>query len=282
MATTATFTLTETLILSAGWLIMLPLLVYVVLAWKKTPANQFLKAWWNSTAIVFAHNRTGEGFFEAATRVEQGFLDTPTLGHILMTESSQVYDRDSKLPVYTSFTEFASTIPSEYPAIRQQLQERGFRITDFSDYERIIKVANKEHPDKENTSLSDKRQKQLLADMLGEDVDDKETVVKDLLENGIEIPEDKTYKLHELADMFPYNIHPSMLEAKIENEVSRRIDDEGTDWQTIGGWATVILAICIGGAVAYEMTQGQPSNLTCEVVRTGVENATTTAGNLTV
>jgi len=265
----AVFTLGEALILGAGWLIALFTGIYSVFVSVKTPANTFLRAWWNGTAVVFAHDRSGEGFFEAATKMEKGFIDSPRLGHIMLTEGSHVNDAKSKLPVFTAFTEYATSIPVDYPAVLQELRETGFALTKWKDYKEFLDAAQAEDRD-------------ALRDLLAEDVDDEEQAVSSALE-GVTVSNEKTYKASQLADMFPNNIHPSMLEAKIENEVQRRIDNDGTDWTTIGGWATVILAICIGGAVAYEMSQGSPGQVTCEVVERGVRNATEAASsNITV
>jgi len=266
----ATFTLTETIILGMGWIIALFTGVYALFIYIKTPANAFLKAWARGTAVLFGHNRSGEGFFEAATRFEQGFLDSEKSGHVAVVEGSQIYESKSKLPVYTHFTEYASTIPADYPSVKQELQRQGFIINDWDDYKDIFKAA-------------EKQDKNALVDHVDEDIDDPGSVVRRVLDKGVTVAADKTYKLHELADMFPNNLHPSMIEAKIENEVQRRVDDDDTNWAKIGGYASIILAICIGGAVAYEMSTGQASQLTCEVVRTGVRNATNNASaNLTV
>lgn len=248
--------------LGFGWIFMLILGVLTLGIFYFTPAWVFLKASIFRKAVVFLKQKSGLGRFVVGNMSSYGTIFIKGYGGIIQTEESKTFDRKSKVPFFTAFSEFAATLPNHYEPILNEMKKAGFKIKDFRDYSNLIRLSN------------DKKYADEWIEKLDEDkVAEGKAIIAKLKSLKIQIKPLATYGVSELSKMFPYNYSPVYIDSLITEEVNKQIKRYGLQsqrWIMIG---IAVMVMFIGAAIAWKMVQnGQnPTPTVVRVVETGVQ-----------
>lgn len=101
-------------------------------------------------------------------------------------------------------------------------------------------------------------------------------------DNEIAIMPIETIRIHDLANMFPFNITPALIESKIQHVIAAKMKIGN---KLTPQWAFLIIALMIGGVIAGYMAWHFFGQNTPEVIvrlGPGLERITSTvSGNLT-
>ncbi len=167
-----------------------------------TPAMIFLKAKLKKAVLIYSVNRGGVGQFLVGTGKFQGIADVAKIGPFIITENSHTLEKKSKTPMYFAFGEFAATLPLNFAQLVQRLRKRGYKITNISD---LSQLAGMKFDNDKKTWTMD------------EDATDQQKQITKELE--IDIRPYQTIKIHDLANMFPFNITPALIESKTQHMI---------------------------------------------------------------
>ena len=141
-----------------------------------------------------------------------GAASIPKVGLFHLTENSHTLESGSKIPIYFAFRDLAATLLPEYPAIIQEIRENGFLVNNLEDINAYIM--------------------KIKAGMISN--------------YPIQVKAFKTYKFHDLANMFPNNLDPTFIDSTVQCEVAKF-----TKLMKMGPVAlTTIVVVIIVGAVA--------------------------------
>ena len=178
----------------------------------KTPAITFLKAAMTKLPLMYIIGKDGLGHF----RTFKSVGNTAKVGKdglYNLTENSHTLEMSSKLPLFIAFRDLAATMVPEYPAIIQELREQGVVINNVEDINLYIHKI-------------------------------KQGVNEDL---PINVKSYKTYKFHDLENMFPNNLDPTFIDATVQSEVAKHLKMVKNGPMMLGG--VVILMIVAALAV---------------------------------
>lgn len=259
-------------LLGLGWIFFLILTILAVIALKMTPTWTFLKASLGKKALVFVKDRAGYSDFKSADITDYGVINVDGIGTVSIEEGSKCIDKKSKIPIIRMFSEFGVSLPDHFEAAVQEIREIGFNITDFKDYDHIIRLASDElYRDKFLQSIENESERKALTKKL-----------KHLSEIQIKVKPYKSYNINDLSRLFPYNISPVYIDAMVTEETSRRMKKAGLkkDIMLIG--AICLGGIMVAGALAWKMVKSGDCHCACEVIRTGVEIVRATNSSLVV
>ena len=258
----------------SGWILFIPIFVLLIIYIKFTPANVFLRAWWGKKDIFHCAGKNQIGEFRLGKTTEPGWADVSG-EPVNMTENSALLDKKSKTRIFFMFDEFAFTIPRDFAGIIQELREKGFVLNTFKDYDKMIKlVSDEKYINNYLETIEDEKEKENISETLYK----LKEMVKDY---NVELKTNKTYRLHDLGHMFPNNITPSNVRAKIINTEARlrkKLSMYSDSLKWIGVIAIAIFIISIG-AVFLMKAVGDPNcpAVVCEFARTGIETITNNA-----
>lgn len=202
-------------------------LIFIIFIFWRTPAMTFLKAWFTGKPVSYITNRSQRGKFITSKNKYEGMIDIRGLGPVMVTENSHTIETTSGRPLYFIFGEFAATIPLWFAAVITNLKKR------FSK-------------DKEKLSNSED-----LGHKIGLKYDNKTnkwTREKPKTKNeDIKIKSFQTFKLHDLANMFPFNVTPAMIESRIVHAIAAK----QKFWNTLNPQTMfLIIALLMGGVLA--------------------------------
>jgi len=187
-------------------------LVIVFIVWK-TPAMVFLKASMTKSPLMYIIGKDRMGYFKSFKSVN-GSAKLGKDGLYNLTENSHTLEAGSKTPLYFSFRDLGATLLPEYPAIVQELREQGIVINNVEDINKYIKQIK-----------------------LG--------ITDDL---PINVQPYKTYKFHDLENMFPNNLDPTFIDATVQSEVSRNLKMMKNAPMMMGG---LFILIFVGALAIY-------------------------------
>lgn len=155
-------------------------ILFFMLVAIKTPAFTFLKAWIKRVPIMLLFGK--EQIFKIIA-VKKSDIDSimTKQGIYFKTQDSCLLEEKTKTPTFFSFSRVGATMPPTFPAIIQNIKEKGQNLHNFEDFKKVI------------------------------------------LDNNIEIDIQpfKTLRMHDVANMFPFNVDPAFVEEKISNEVKK-------------------------------------------------------------
>ncbi|MCH8003903.1 MAG: hypothetical protein IH934_04715 [Nanoarchaeota archaeon] len=243
------------------------LLVILILMGFMTPALIFLKAKFKrGSSLVYVVNRGQQGQFFIANSKHQGIADVKGEGPYIITENSHTIEKKSKLPFYFAFGEFASTLPLEFIALVQKLKETDEKfstIDDLGKYARMKFNEDKKVWEKVNEDKMTEKQKELI----------KITEVA--------IKPYKTLKLHDMANMFPYNITPALIESKTQHLIGLKMHMfNKLNMQYVIMFIMILMGATLAAVIAFKFLKtGDVVTATTET-RTIIERVVT-VGNLT-
>jgi len=255
------------------------MIIFLFLVFQFTPAGTFFYAWFMRKPLALVMFRTGMASFLTGSPEVAGSMEVNKIGFAHLTEGSTVRENKSKLPMFLMFAEYGLTIPLWYAPILQEIREHpavkkaGYVVSRFSDYVTLLKCS----ADRNLRLMYCKR------------VKDKEKA-KNLwrmfsaLQNySFKVRPFKTYKVHELAQMFPNNISPVYVDQKVQSTVFRRIkmlQKRMLNNQLIIYSAIAVLIIVIAGVIAYRYLKAGDPTVVVQTVDAGVQ-ALKNTGNLT-
>jgi hypothetical protein len=152
----------------------------------KTPAMTFLMANIFKKPVMYIMGKDHLAMFKTFSP-KNGAAIIRGIGVFHLTENSHTLEYKTKTPIYLAFRDLAATLLPEYPAIIQEAREKGVVLNTLDDVTEIIyKIKN----------------------ALYKPFD---VVVKPF----------KTYKFHDLQNMFPYNLDPTFIDATVQCEVTK-------------------------------------------------------------
>lgn len=192
--------------------IALETLMIVFIFWK-TPAMTFLKASMFKQPLMYVIGKDHLGFFRTF-KPQSGTAYIKGIGLFNLTENSHTLEGGSKIPLYFAFRDLAATLTPDYPAIIQEIREQGFLVNNLEDIEDyIMKI-------RAGTLANPK----------------------------IEIKPYKTYKFHDLANMFPFNLDPTFIDSTVQCEVAKFIKTMKFGQLAIG---TIVVMIIVGAIAIF-------------------------------
>ena len=263
--------LLEVLIMLAGWPITIFLLTMLILVSKFTPAMKYLKAWWSKLPLYRVFYRDTLSELKVGKVIEPGTAELDD-GVAFNTEDSQVMDKKSKVPVYHMFAENAFTTSKTYGPIVQELREKGYTISTYKDYQHLVALATDEsYRTEQSKSFDTAEEKQTFNNM-----------IQELQELEINIMPYKTYKMHDLASMFPANISPLFVKSKVTNaeiRARKKAMDKETTLKFLLVGAIAFFIIAIAAIMLLKFVKG-PScqcpevKTVCQVGQTALKNIT--------
>jgi len=213
----------------------------------KTPAMIFLKASISKSPLMYIIGKDRMGYFKTF-KSESGAAKLGKDGLYHLTESSHTLEAGSKIPIYFAFRDLAATLLPEYPAIIQEIRETGLvinNIEDVNDYIKKIKLG------------------------LAEDL-------------PVQIHAYKTYKFHDLENMFPNNLDPTFIDATVQCEISKGLKLMKQMPTIIGGVVVLVMVSAIAVFIVQKAFKGQISIEECQAMIGSVKAAanvvTTAAG----
>lgn len=201
-------------------------LIVIIILWR-TPAMVFLKAWLTGKPVIYITNRSQQGKFITSKNKYEGMADIRGLGPVMISENSHTIERTSGRPLYFIFAEFAATVPLWFAAIITDLKKKFNKDKD--------KLTNSED----------------LGEKIGLKYDvnsGKWVTQKPKTKNeNINIKAFQTFKLHDLANMFPFNVTPAMIESRIVHAIAAK----QKFWNALNPQAMfLIIALLIAGTLA--------------------------------
>jgi len=261
MALEISISLTWAIIAFCGWLFFIILLVLYIFIMVKTPAWTFFIANLSGKPIIRAITPTGSGTFRRVKKIDAGCGDIPE-GTFKLMENSYTRDTKSKVPIFDAFTTHGTTVNKQFAAIVEELRLKGFVINNFKQYEQLVGIAsNKEDGDKYINSFTKEEEKERAIKLVETLRDPK---------FRIDIKTFKSYRMHELSNMFPFNLSPTFIREKAIAYNQRVVAKMGQkkDWMVLG---VVAMIVIIGAALAYKFISGGDCNCVCQAARVGVE-----------
>lgn len=247
------------------------LLILIFVFWK-TPALEFIIAIITGKSVAYGTNRSQQGKFHTAKLSSEGLLDIRKVGSIGVSENSHTIERTSGRPLYFFFGEFASTLPGwwVYTVNRLKLffSRKKEKINNIEDL--AYQIGLKFNPETDSWDAFKKPITQA-----GHYARDEEGQI-------IEIPirPYNTIKMHDLANMFPFNITPSLIESKIVHKVAAKqkfLNALNTQFIIAAGIFLIIAVVA--GYMAYKFFGGGAPEV--HVVVDPVGNVLRTSTNLT-
>lgn len=210
------------------------LLIFIV--WK-TPALTFLKASLLKKSLIYIVGKDRLGQFKTFTK-SSGAAKVGKEGLYHLTENSHTLEAGSKTPIYFAFRDLAATLLPEYPAIIQELREQGLVINNLEDVDYYIK-----------------RIKNHSIDQI-----------------PVKVHAYKTYKLHDLENMFPNNLDPTFVDATVQCEVSQSLKMTKNTPMILGGIAVLLVVAAVAVYILNMSFGGQIPIAECQDMVKAIED----------
>lgn len=212
-------------------------LVLILILWK-TPAMTFLGASLFKKPVMYIIGKDRMGYFKTF-KSKNGAARLGKDGLYNLTESSHTLEAGSKIPIYFAFRDLAATLLPEYPAIIQEIREQGIvinNIEDVLDYVQKIKSGIKE----------------------------------DL---PVQIHAYKTYKFHDLENMFPNNIDPTFIDSTVQCEIAKGLKMMKMAPTVIGGVIVLVMVSAVAVFILQKAFKGSISIEECQAMIGSVKSA---------
>jgi len=212
-------------------------IILILILWK-TPAMIFLKASVMKLPMMYIIGKDRMGYFKTF-KSQNGAAKLGKDGLYHLTESSHTLEAGSKIPIYFAFRDLAATLLPEYPAIIQEIREKGVVINNIEDvltYMKQIKLGMKE----------------------------------DL---PITLHAYKTYKFHDLENMFPNNLDPTFIDATVQCEISKGLKMMKMAPTIIGGAVVLVMVGAVAVFIVQKAFKGNISVEECQAMIGSVKAA---------
>lgn len=158
--------------------------IIIYLVFFRTPAGTFLKAALAKQSIMYIIGKDRVGEFKAF-KPKNGSAEISGHGIFGLSENSNTLELGAKIPIYFAFRDTGATMPAIYPAIIQEMRKRpGIILNTIDDLQNLLNKI-------------------------------KQGKLKPL---PVEIKPFLTFPVHELENMFPFNIDPSYIESLVQSK----------------------------------------------------------------
>lgn len=205
-------------------------LLIVFMVWK-TPVLTFLKAAIVKKPLMYIIGKDRMGTFKQFES-KSGAARIKNEGLFHLTENSHTLESGSKVPIYFAFRDIAATLLPEYPAIIQELREKGLVINNIEDIERyIVKI--------------------------------KDGMQEDL---PVKVNAFKTYKFHDLENMFPFNLDPTFIDATVQSEITKGLKLMKMAPAIMGGIISLILVSAVAVIIIQKAFKGTMDPGDCQAM----------------
>lgn len=195
-------------------------LFLVFIIWK-TPALTFLKAALTKSPLMYIIGKDRMAIFKSfKSQNGSGKLGKDGLFHL--TDNSHTLEANSKIPIYLAFRDLSATLLPEYPAIIQELREQGVVINNVEDINKYLAQI-------------------------------KAGVMPDL---PVSVQAYKSYKFHELENMFPNNLDPTFIDATVQSEVAQHLKMMKNAPMMMGGFIILLMVGAIAVFIINRSFQG--------------------------
>jgi hypothetical protein len=209
----------------------------------KTPAMTFLAANFLRRPIMYIMGKDHLGVFRHF-RPQGGSASIPGVGVFKLTENSHTLEYKTKTPIYLSFRDLSATQLPEFPAIIQEVREKGVIINNIDDIERLIYQI-------------------------------KTNITKPF---NVQIQSFKTYRFHDLENMFPFNLDPSFIDATVQCEISKGLK-QVKNMPMIT--TSVIIMVMVAAVAIFIIRMGFTDTIAASECTNMVNAAKCTLSNLT-
>jgi len=196
-------------------------LILIFICWK-TPALTFLKASLLKCPVMYIIGKDHMGSFRTF-KPQHGAGYIRNVGLFHLTENSHTLESGAKIPIYFAFQDLAATLLPEYPAIIQEIREEGFKVTTLDDVSGYLNQIKKGM----RSSFP------------------------------IKVKPFKTYKFHDLANMFPYNLDPTFIDSTVQCEVSKFTKIMKMGPMAMMGIVTLLIVAAIAVFIIQRAFKGQ-------------------------
>jgi hypothetical protein len=175
---------------------------------------------------------------------QNGAATVPGVGVFKLTENSHTLEYKTKTPIYLAFRDLSATLLPEFPAIIQEVREKGIIINNINDIEHII------------VSIKNRIRKPF----------------------DVQIESFKTYRFHDLENMFPFNLDPSFIDATVQCEISKGLKQiKNMPMIT----STVIILIVVAAVAIFIIRMGFRDTMSTSECTNMVNAAKCTLSNVT-
>lgn len=205
-------------------------LILFFIMWK-TPALSFLKASVFKIPLMYIIGKDHMGFFKTF-RPKNGAANIKGMGLFHLTENSHTLEAGAKIPIYFAFRDLAATLLPEYPAIIQEIREKGFLVNNLDDVKMYIKKI------REGT----------------------------LANYPIHVMPYKSYRFHDLANMFPFNLDPTFIDSTVQCEVSKFTKMMKMGPIAIGTVVVVVMVIALAIFIIQRAYKGSIGIAECKTL----------------
>lgn len=242
------------------------LLLILFLTAFMTPALIFLKAKLTKADIIYSVNRGQGGRFLIAQTKFQGIADVKGVGPFIISENSHTVEKKSKMQMYFAFGEFAATLPIEFAQVVQYLRDTKHKINHIEDLADIIGM---------KFDIVKKTWDKIPEDKLTEDQKKK------IDELEVEITPYKTIKIHEMANMFPFNITPALVESKTQHMIALKMSmfNKMTP-QLVMMFIMILMGSTLAAVIAFKFLQSGDVSSAPTIIERVVQTVPV-VGNLT-
>ena len=249
-------------------MLIVSVILHLAIAWK-TPAWTFLKGSMKRLPLIWIITKSGQGFFRLGQNALKGSAEVKGFGLVNLTERSQVREEKTGSPVYKVFAENSSSIPDYYDTVVEILREKhNIIVNTFSDYKRLVDLATKEEYAQEQLDLlKDEKKKAKLQALI-----DKLKNIK------LEIKPYQSYTMHNLNNMFPFNIDPSFIESEQQRKINNEIKRQRFTHKVLPYIGVLVILAGIGFYIILtalankNMCNPETIKAICSVARPAVEN----------
>jgi hypothetical protein len=185
----------------------------IMFTFFKTPAATFLMASMMKKPVIYIIGKDRLGTFKSFTAAN-GAAKVKGEGLFALTQNSHTLESGSKTAIYFAFRDQAATLLPEYPAIIQELREKGIVLNHVEDIKDYL----------------DKIKKGVKTDL------------------PVSVRAYKTYRFHDLENMFPFNLDPTFIDATVQCEISKGLKLLKVGPTVMGG---IIILLMVGAIAIY-------------------------------
>jgi hypothetical protein len=210
-------------------LIAIESLILIFVLWK-TPAMTFLSAVMFKKPLMYIIGKDHMGRFKTF-KDSSGSAKIGKDGIFNITENSHTLEAGSKIPIYFAFRDLAATLLPEYPAIVQEIREKGYKISNVEDIKDLI--------------IKSKQGMQL---------------------SPVTVKAYKTYSFHDLENMFPNNLDPTFIDSTVQCEISKGLKMLKLGPQVLGGVIILIMVSAVAVFIVNRAFTGEISIEECSAM----------------
>jgi len=209
----------------------------------KTPAMTFLMANLLKRPVMYIMGKDHLGVFRHF-RPSSGAATIAGVGVFKLTENSHTLEYKTKTPIYLAFRDMSATLLPEFPAIIQEVREKGMVINNIDDIENTIHKI-------------------------------KASILKPF---DVKIQSFKTYRFHDLENMFPFNLDPSFIDSTVQCEISKGLK-QVKNMPVVT--TTVIIMIIVAAVAIFIIRMGFSDTISASECTNMVNAAKCSISNLT-